>query len=133
MNWFPSLSFFECRRLWEWNPTVLVSNNVWSKTNKKLDGSDILAVFVIEPGEVGSNLKPPCTEMNIQRLLRCSTNDHESAFHACTREPRTCSALPYISLDSVETVSQWAGTPKCLPSVGDSVSAPSDVDSVDRW
>ncbi|KAF1756855.1 hypothetical protein GCK72_013309 [Caenorhabditis remanei] len=71
--------------------------------------------------------------MNTRRLLRYSTSVHGSAFRVCTTEPHTYSALPYISLDSVGTVNRWAGTPTCLLSVVDWVSAPSDVDNVDRW
>ncbi|KAF1765565.1 hypothetical protein GCK72_005517 [Caenorhabditis remanei] len=56
MHWMPLL-ISELGSFWEWNPSVIKTTNRIRKMDKKLNGTNILAVLVIEPREVGSNLE----------------------------------------------------------------------------
>lgn len=66
------------------------------------------------------SVQPPCTGKSTRQLLRYSTNVHGLAFRACTTEPRTYSAHPYILPGSAGRGLRLAGMPKYLLSVADS-------------
>ncbi|KAF1760609.1 hypothetical protein GCK72_008858 [Caenorhabditis remanei] len=66
VNWVPDL-VSELGSLWEWNPAIVETTDAIRKMDKKLDRSDILAVLVVEPREVGSDLKTEMLELGSRR------------------------------------------------------------------